>query len=154
MTRLRPAVSARDLSPELLARCGPDSPLHQLAKRRRPSRDLEHKMQVEVFAWAEQTVHAYPALTWLFAVPNWFGVKTAKQGARAKAEGRKAGVPDLWLPVARLGYHGLVIELKAGKNQPTPAQVTWLRGLEANGYRIAVCRSSEAAIDHLREYVQ
>lgn len=34
-----------------------------------------------------------------------------------KRQGVKAGVPDICLPVARNGYHGLHIELKAGKTQ-------------------------------------
>lgn len=55
-----------------------------------------------------------------------------------RSEGLKSGVPDLCLPVARSGYHGLYIELKAGKNKPTDNQLAWLEVLEAQGYKTAV----------------
>ena len=42
-----------------------------------------------------------------------------------KRQGVKAGVPDICLPVARNGYHGLYIELKAGKNKATKNQEKW-----------------------------
>lgn len=56
-----------------------------------------------------------PALTLLHAVHNQ-GHGDAIRGARARAEGVKAGIPDIFLPVprrtSRAEFHGLYIELK------------------------------------------
>ena len=62
--------------------------------------DAEHREQVKLFAWAEWERIDRPELGLLFAVPNG-GRRDAVTGARLKAEGVKAGVPDVWLPVAR-----------------------------------------------------
>lgn len=70
-----------------------------------------------------------------------------------KAEGLKAGVPDLHLPVARCGFIGLWIEMKVGKNKPTDKQGRWSELLRAQGHRVVVCYGSSAAIDVLREYL-
>jgi len=55
------------------------------------------------------------------------------------AEGVKRGVPDVFLPVARGGYHGLWIEMKYGKNKTTSNQKWWLNELKDQGYKTAVC---------------
>ena len=47
----------------------------------------------------------------VFAIPNG-GKRDAAEAAHMKRQGVRAGVPDLCIPLARGGYHGLVIELK------------------------------------------
>lgn len=44
-------------------------------------------------------------------IPNG-GYRKPSEAARFRALGVRAGVPDIFLPVARGGYHGLWIELK------------------------------------------
>lgn len=113
----------------------------------------EHDEQVILFAWAALAERQYPELRWLFAVPNWIGTRTEKHGAYLKAEGRKAGVPDVWLPIPRPPYHGCVIEMKAGRNQPSDAQREWLVALEAAGWCVHVCYGWEAARNVLLDYL-
>jgi hypothetical protein len=144
------AVSIRDID---FSKLGPDSPLRQLA-RRQPRRDLEHQEQVAVFDWAREHETEYPDLRWLFAVPNWIGVRTAKHGARLKAEGRKAGVLDIWLPVRRGIYPGLAIELKAGNNKPSAEQQDWIKHLIREGWLVVVAYSSEEVVRELRAYLR
>ena len=48
-------------------------------------------------------------------------------------------MPDIMLPAARAGYHGLYIELKAGENTTTKKQKEWLEYLRQQGYYTAVC---------------
>lgn len=60
--------------------------------------------QQNLFEWAKIFSGKYPELTLLYHIPNE-GKRSLKEGARMKAEGLKAGVPDLCLPVARGGYH-------------------------------------------------
>ena len=112
----------------------------------------EHREQAALFEWARYAGGRYPELALLFAVPNG-GRRDAVTGARLKAEGVKAGVPDIILPVARGGYHGLFIELKAGKNTATAEQRGWLAALAAQGYRAAVCRGAAEAMALLEEYL-
>lgn len=64
-----------------------------------------------LFRWAAFQSGKYPELKLLYHVPNG-GSRKKSEAGRFKAEGVKAGVPDLCLPVARGGYHGLYIELK------------------------------------------
>ena len=116
--------------------------------------DVEHQEQVKLFAWAEWERIDRPELGLLFAVPNG-GRRDKVTGARLKAEGVKAGVPDVWLPVARQGYHGLVIELKADeKKRPSKEQERWITGLMEQGYLAVVCPGCEAAKSVLLEYLR
>ena len=72
---------------------------------------------------------------------------------RQTSKGR-ACAPDLCLPVARGKYHGLYIELKAGKNKPTEKQKEWLKNLEKQGHKTAVAYSYEAAADIILNYLE
>ena len=67
---------------------------------------------------------------------------TPNEGKRSAFErflisilGVKSGVPDLVVPVARHGYHGLYLELKTGTKKPTLNQKNWLSYLRDQGYR-------------------
>lgn len=140
------------------SKLGPNSPLREIIKRRRreKSRDLEHPMQVGVFEWAESHRLEWPELQWMFAVPNFagrLGKKTARHGARLKAEGRKPGVPDILLPVRRGDAPGLAIEMKAGKNALSPDQQRWLQHLWAQKWETRVCYSTETAIAEIVGYL-
>ena len=113
----------------------------------------ESEEQRSLFDWATIAAGKYPALNLLFHIPNE-GKRSQWTGARMRSEGLKSGVPDLCLPVARSGYHGLYIELKAGKNKPTANQLAWLEALEAQGYKTAVCYGWEAAKNVIEAYLK
>lgn len=74
----------------------------------------------------------------VFHIPNG-GSRNKMEAANLKRQGVKAGVPDLCFPVALRGYHGLFIEMKAGKNKTTENQDAWLDLLARNGYCVRVC---------------
>lgn len=112
----------------------------------------ERDEQIAVFSWAERVKGRWPELALMFHVPNERKC-TPQQGALLKAQGVKAGVPDIWLPVARGGYNGLVIELKYGKNRPTPTQRQWLDALAAQGWFAAVCWKFEDAVKIITAYL-
>lgn len=105
---------------------------------------------MNLFKWAQMQAGALPELRLMFAIPNGGarpGVKVGKDGkkfsvtaARMKAEGVKRGVPDICLPVARGGYHGLFLELKAGKNSTSVEQGDWLLKLRTQGYLAMVVK--------------
>jgi len=112
----------------------------------------ESEEQQALFQWAEYARKQYPELTLLYHIPNG-GRRDKLEAARLKREGVKAGVPDLCLPVARGGYHGLYIELKAGKNTATPLQRQWIAALEMQGYAAAVCTGWPEAKKVIEDYL-
>ena len=95
---------------------------------------------------------AYPELKLLYHIPNG-GRRNKGEAGRLKAEGVKAGAPDVCLPVARNGFHGAYIELKKQGGRVSPGQSRWLRDLEGQGYFTAVCYSWEAAAALLKDYL-
>ena len=81
----------------------------------------------------------------------------AIRGARMKAHGVSNGVPDLLIfsrGAVQGGSEGfgppLAIELKAGKNRPTPDQVRWHNDLRRCGWCVEVCRSVDEVLEVLR----
>ena len=113
----------------------------------------EHAEQCALFRWAGYQAKRLPELALLFAIPNG-GFRTKATAAKLKAEGVKAGVPDICLPVAKGEYHGLWIELKAGRNKPTTTQVAWHLRLSREGYRVAVCWGWDSARGVIEEYLR
>lgn len=95
----------------------------------------EADMQVALVGLLDGMTDRYPELKLLFAVnPNlWNKVGKAAAG-RMKAMGLRKGPPDLWLPVRREGYVGLVLELKSRGEQPTAEQELWLDRLHEQGW--------------------
>ena len=106
------------------------------ATGRRKPRHVEHDHQVALFRWAAAAEHAFPELSRMHAVPNG-GQRNILTAARIKAEGARAGVWDIFLPVARAGYHGMYIEMKAGKNKLTEAQEWFRVGCARQGYHMS-----------------
>lgn len=115
---------------------------------------MEHAEQVSLMAWAEWAAFDRPELALLFAIPNG-GARDAVTGARMKAEGVKPGVPDLFLPVARQGCHGLFIEMKRRDGgRVTPEQQRWHDRLTEQGYLVAVCHGRDAAKTLIAAYLE
>lgn len=116
----------------------------------------EHEHQVALFQWAALNEQRCPALALLYANP--LGGKRPKRTAiRMKAEGAKAGIPDITLPVPthypECTVPGLYIELKVGANRPTKRQQWWIRQLREQGYQVEVCYGWEHARDVICEYL-
>lgn len=83
--------------------------------------DDESGHQEALFSWAAYRTGLMPELQYMYHVPNG-GKRDKATAAVLKRQGVKAGVPDIMLPAARAGYHGLYIELKAGENTTTKKQ--------------------------------
>lgn len=113
----------------------------------------ESNEQQTLFAWAKAMSGKYPELAMLYHIPNE-GKRSVRTGARLKAEGLRAGVPDICLPVAKNGHHGLYIELKRRRNsRVTQEQMQWIGDLAAQGYVAAVCRGCDEAISLIQRYL-
>ena len=111
----------------------------------------EHAEQSALFAWIAQQTD-YPELKLAFAIPNG-GLRDKVTAARLKAEGAKAGVWDIFLPVPRGRWHGLFIEMKVGRNKLTRAQVDFMEDIDSD-YLFEICfdwvEASEAFITYIK----
>lgn len=113
----------------------------------------ESEEQQAVMEWAEAESGRWPELHLLYHIPNE-GRRSMATGGRLRAEGLKSGVPDLCLPSAHGNYHGLYIEMKRTQGgKTTPEQKEWLAALEAEGYKTALCRGADAAIETIMGYL-
>ena len=113
----------------------------------------EHQLQAAVVEWADLMTYQLPELALLYAVPNG-GFRPAFTAKLMKAEGQKAGIPDMHLPVARGKYHSLYLEHKVGNNTLTPAQEWWKERLRAEGHAYCLSRSFETSVDVLTRYLR
>ena len=108
---------------------------------RKKPRQLEASLQEACVKWFR--LQYSPLASLLFAIPNG-GSRNPREGARLKAQGVTAGVPDLLLAKPRYDEAGHVVcaglwlELKVGKNKPSPEQCQIMTLLAANGYRVVV----------------
>lgn len=114
----------------------------------------EFDHQKYVFAWSRQpSIRAqYPDLSLLFHIKNET-TGGAKQVAIDKEGGVKKGVPDLFLPVPVLQFHGLFIEMKKEGGRVSDDQFWWLEHLKVNGYACAVCYGWKQAVEVLTWYL-
>lgn len=117
-------------------------------------RRSEHGEQVALFDWAAHQANlGHEPLRWMFAIPNG-GLRHKATAAKLKAEGVKAGVPDIFLPWPAKGYCGLFIELKSGRNKATPDQLNYLKWLTAAGYKALVANGFDEAKEILCGYLE
>jgi hypothetical protein len=112
----------------------------------------EHFEQVSLIDWCIAHEEQAPELKMLFAVPNG-GHRSKKVAGEMKAEGMKAGVPDLMLLIAIGNWHGLIIEMKAEGGRVRPNQKWWLESLAREHFRVEVCWSFEEARSVLLDYL-
>jgi hypothetical protein len=92
----------------------------------------------------------------IFHVPNG-GHRVKAVAAKLKAQGVKAGIPDLVLPMARGGFFGLYIEFKA--TPPNDAAISSsqherIRKLNDQGYLAVVCRGHFDTVEQIRAYLR
>ena len=108
--------------------------------------ELEHIEQVHIILWTDggEIADRYPNARKIFAIPNG-GHRNVVVAGKLKAEGVRAGVPDLCFPEARGGYFGLWIEMKVRPNRPSAEQLQHIAQLNADGYLAVICWSAEEA---------
>lgn len=103
----------------------------------------ESSHQQALFSWARAAAAARPELGLLYAIPNG-GARSKATAGRLKAEGVRAGVPDVCLPLPRGAHAALYIELKrpaeAGRaaGRVSPEQRRWRDTLTAAGNLVLI----------------
>ncbi len=113
----------------------------------------EAQEQKVLFSWIEYNRRRYPELEMCYHIPNG-GSRDVREAHNLKTQGVKPGVPDICLPVAKGGYHGLYIELKRKKGgQVSAFQKTWIQNLSKNGYLAVVAKGADEAIQILTRYL-
>lgn len=117
---------------------------------KRKAANHEHWEQVMLFDWLYR-FHAdvYPDFS---AIPNG-GLRDNATAASLLAEGVKSGYPDIVCDIPMGVYHGLFIELKAGKNKPSENQISALNRKTTRGYFACVCYGFEQAKEVISEYL-
>ena len=119
----------------------------------------EHAEQSAVIMWARMMEGKYPELRWLHSslngivIPATVAVR-AKIINHMKAEGMKRGVPDLFLPVARRGFHGLFIEMKIIGGVLSEEQKEFLAFAAEQHYLDKVCYNADEATETLEWYLE
>ena len=118
-------------------------------------KSIEHTEQVTLMQWWALACHGFGLHeNTLFAIPNG-GERNVIVASKLKAEGVRAGVPDLFLAWANRQYGGLFIEMKKPKGgRVSDVQKQYIELLTESGYKAVVCMGwieAKAAIeDYLR----
>ena len=112
----------------------------------------EEDEQMALFEWAEYAKCKYPELKYMFHTPNG-GKRDIAEAVRFKKMGVKSGVPDIFLPCARGGYHGLWIEMKSSRGKITENQNEFISAMKEAGYKCKICRSCDSAIKAIKTYL-
>lgn len=116
----------------------------------------EHDLQKAFFGWLS-TLYTDPRfdpvdIYLVHAIPNGGG-RSTRQGSMLKAEGVKGGVPDVFVPLPRAGFHGLYIEFKKAGGSPSEEQRHFIRALCARGFLCFVVNDLQGAKDCFTDYV-
>ncbi len=101
----------------------------------------ESRLQVNCVKWFDLQ---YPKLKLnLFSIPNE-GARTVANGARMKAQGRRAGTADMFLAIPQYpphcegwksgGLHGVFIEFKHGKGKQSESQIAFQKAVTKENY--------------------
>ena len=115
-------------------------------------RSTEHDEQVAVCQWWAAACASYglPERA-LLAIPN-AARRSYALASYMKAEGLRAGTPDMLLAVPHRNLGGLWIEMKRKPNKPSDEQIEMIDFLEC-GYAVKVAYSADEAIDTIKEYL-
>lgn len=112
----------------------------------------EHTQQRALFEWLHVCALACPELELAFAVPNG-GLRAKAVAGKLKAEGVKAGVPDVCLPLRSGDAGALFIEMKSKDGRRTSAQIERMPRLAAAGNTVVVCWSWDQAADAVMSHM-
>lgn len=113
----------------------------------------EAQEQTALFQWAGMMAGKWPELQLMFAIPNG-GSRNPIEARHLKEQGVKPGIPDVFLPVARGGYHGLYIEMKRRKGgRVSVEQKKMILALRDQGFRAEVCEGWEQAKNVIEVYM-
>jgi hypothetical protein len=90
---------------------------------------------------------------YLFHIRNGGSIKSAREGMKFKRMGVRKGIPDLFLSIPHIDWHGFYIELKKKGGKPSLEQVENGKAFEDLGYKFLIIDDIEVFIDEVNEYM-
>ncbi len=104
---------------------------------------------IKLYNW----IRAQPELEpYVFHIPNE-RLTTPQHGRTLRRMGVKSGVSDYFIGIPCGIFHGLFLELKAGKNKPSLAQQQFLDNMTAKGYMCSCVWGFESAKHVIEHYL-
>lgn len=123
----------------------------------------ESRLQVSCVKWFDLQ---YPKLKLnLFSIPNE-GARTVANGARMKAQGRRAGVADMFLAIPEYppncegwlksneAKFGMFIEFKVGKGKQSEQQIAFQKAVEKQRYHYEIVSDFTQFKNLIEKYLQ
>jgi hypothetical protein len=112
-----------------------------------PKQTSEATEQIKVATWLTKANIPF------YHVPNG-GYRRREEALKLKAMGVSPGVPDICIPMARKGCHGLYIELKREQGgKLSGAQGYWRDVLRREGYAWHMAQGAVECIKIISEYL-
>lgn len=90
----------------------------------------------------------------LFTASTQEYVKSPIQAGRQKRMGYNRGTPDIQIFEPRGIYHGLFVEMKSKTGEVSDQQKDFIFKLKERGYYVAVCYSTQEALDTIKTYLE
>lgn len=125
-------------------------------EQKKKRRKIEELHQIALVDWSKQywvPKNNFKLGEIMYAIPNG-GSRNAVEGYRLKLQGVLAGIPDLHIPIARKGYHGMYIENKSPDGTISDNQEEKIRLLKHLGYYVIVSHDWSYAKEMIEEYLQ
>ena len=105
-----------------------------------------------IFKWIQFNSARYRGLDLAYATASGLKMSIGALMKAHKAGIIKKGLPDIVIPVARGGYHGLYIELKSKNGIVSPAQSEFIGKLMNEGYSSVIAWGYDEAIKMINDY--
>jgi hypothetical protein len=123
-------------------------------KRKANASPSEHAEQVALLQWWAVYAPAHGLdVRLLVAMPS-AAKRSYKLAARMKAEGLRAGYPDLILDFPAPGFHGMRIEMKSASGRVAPEQAAYHELLRRMDYNVVTCYGYDDARRAIQFYCQ
>lgn len=114
--------------------------------------NIEHTQQRALFEWLLVCERACPELELAYAVPNG-GLRAKAVAGKLKAEGVKAGVPDVCLPLQAGDFGALYVEMKAKDGKTSADQKDRMKRMSDAGSCVKLCKSWDEAATAFLQYM-
>ncbi len=153
MTRPLTEKNYAELSAQLEATGAVDMSKLSPGPKRRNNQETADQCYVIKWWGVVCAAHNIPEFM-LCSIPNGGGKFGGATGAILKRMGLRKGAPDLMLLIPRGNFHALFVEMKTEVGVCSDEQELFHGYLVGYGYRVRVCRSAQAAITEIENYLK
>lgn len=121
----------------------------QIKKSRKKPDQKERRNQIQCVNWFR---FEYPK-NLIFHIPNG-GKRGRIVLSLLKAMGAVSGIPDLFIPLPKSGYHGLWVEMKSDKGSLSDEQREIHAYLKGQGYEVLTIKEFESFQSEVGSYMR